>query len=110
MYADNMTKSMNKAIGETNRRRIIQSAHNEKYGITPTTVIKDIRDVIEATQIAEAQGEYDTLEAAMEADKGNIEKQIKKYEAEMRQAAKDLQFERAGQIRDILIKLQKRLK
>ena len=110
MYADNMTKSMNKAIGETNRRRIIQSAHNEKYGITPTTVIKDIRDVIEATQIAEAQGEYDTLEAAMEADKGNIEKQIKKYEDEMRQAAKDLQFERAGQIRDILIKLQKRLK
>ncbi|MBC8063087.1 MAG: excinuclease ABC subunit UvrB [Clostridiaceae bacterium] len=110
MYADNMTKSMNKAIGETNRRRAIQSEYNEKHGITPTTVIKDIREVIEATKIAEAEGEYDTLEAAMEADKGNIEKQIKKYEAEMRQAAKDLQFERAGQIRDILIKLQKRLK
>jgi excinuclease ABC subunit B len=110
MYADNMTKSMEKAIGETNRRRGIQSAYNEKHEITPTTVIKDIREVIEATKIAEAEGEYDTLEAAMEADKDNIEKQIKKYEAEMRQAAKDLQFERAGQIRDILIKLQKRLK
>jgi len=110
MYADNMTKSMTKAIGETNRRRKIQNAHNEKHGIIPTTVIKDIRDVIEATKVLEAEGEYDTLEAAMDADKSNIEKQIKKYEAEMRQAAKDLQFERAGQIRDILIKLQKRLK
>ncbi len=110
MYADKITKSMDKAIGETNRRRKIQMEYNEKNGITPTTVIKDIREVIEATKIAEAEGEYDTLEEAMEADKDNIEKMIKKYELEMKQAAKDLQFERAGQIRDIIFKLRKRLK
>ena len=55
MYADKMTKSMEKAIGETNRRRKIQKEYNEENGITPTTIIKDIREVIEATKVAEEE-------------------------------------------------------
>ena len=53
MYADNITKSMDKAIKETNRRREIQKEYNEKHGIVPTTIIKDVREIIEATKIAE---------------------------------------------------------
>jgi excinuclease ABC subunit B len=110
MYADVITKSMDKAISETNRRRKIQMEYNEKHGIIPTTVIKDIREIIEATKVSEEEAEYDTLEEAMEADKNNIEKLIKKHEEDMRHAAKDLQFERAAQLRDIILKLKKKLK
>ena len=53
MYADNITDSMEKAISETNRRREIQMEYNEEHGITPTTIIKGIRDIIEATKVAE---------------------------------------------------------
>jgi excinuclease ABC subunit B len=107
MYADNITKSMNKAISETNRRRAIQIEYNEKHGLVPTTVIKDIREIIEATKIAEEEAHYDSLEEAIEANNENIEKQIAKYEQEMSQAAKDLQFERAAQLRDMIYKLKK---
>ena len=58
MYADRMTDSMTKAISETERRRDIQRAHNEKYGITPMTIVKEIRDVIRATQVAEEAESY----------------------------------------------------
>lgn len=107
MYADVITKSMNKAIGETNRRRKIQMEYNEKNGIVPTTVIKDIREIIEATKIAEDEAKYDSLEEAIEANNENIQKLITKYEQEMSQAAKDLQFERAAQLRDMIYKLKK---
>jgi excinuclease ABC subunit B len=107
MYADVITKSMNKAIGETNRRRKIQMEYNEKNGIVPTTVIKDIREIIEATKIAEDEAQYDSLEEAIEANNENIQKLIAKYEQEMSQAAKDLQFERAAQLRDMIYKLKK---
>jgi excinuclease ABC subunit B len=107
MYADNITKSMNKAISETNRRRALQIEYNEKHGLVPTTVIKDIREIIEATKIAEEEAHYDSLEEAIEANNENIQKQIKKYEQEMSQASKDLQFERAAQLRDMIFKLKK---
>lgn len=107
MYADGITKSMDRAIGETNRRRKIQMEYNEKHGIVPQTVMKDIRDVIEATKIAEEEAEYNSLEEAIEANNENIEKLIAKYEQEMSQAAKDLQFERAAQLRDMIYKLKK---
>ena len=58
MYADRMTDSMTKAIGETERRREIQREYNEKHGITPTTIKKEIRDVIRATQVAEEAISY----------------------------------------------------
>ena len=107
MYADVVTKSMEKAIGETNRRRAIQIEYNEKNGMVPTTVIKGIRNIIEATKIAEEEAQYDSLEEAIEATNENIQKQIAKYEQEMSHAAKDLQFERAAQLRDMIYKLKK---
>ena len=58
MYADNITKSMNKALKETERRRVIQKEYNSKNGIVPTTIIKEVRDIIEATKIAEDVAEY----------------------------------------------------
>jgi excinuclease ABC subunit B len=110
MYADNITRSMEKAIGETNRRRKIQMEYNEKHGITPTTVMKDIREIIEITKVAEEGAEYNSLEEAIQANNENIEKLIAKYEQEMSQAAKDLQFERAAQLRDMIFKLKKEKK
>ncbi len=110
MYADVITKSMEKAIGETNRRRKIQIEYNEKNGITPTTVMKGIRDVIEITKVAEEQAEYNSLEEAIKANNENIDNLIAKYEQEMSQAAKDLQFERAAQLRDMVYKLKKEKK
>lgn len=107
MYADNITKSMEKAMYETNRRRKLQVEYNEKHGIVPQTIIKDIREVIEATMIAEEGAEYNSLEEAIQANNENIEKLIAKYEQEMSQAAKDLQFERAAQLRDTIFKLKK---
>lgn len=110
MYADNITRSMNKAIGETNRRRGIQTEYNEKHGIVPTTVIKDIREVIEATKIAETEAEYNSLEEAIKEDRNKIEEIIAKHEVEMKEAAKALQFERAAELRDLIAKLKKNLK
>lgn len=110
MYADNVTKSMAKAIAETNRRRKIQIAYNEERGITPTTIIKDIREVIGSIMVAEDEVVYETLEAAMEVNYEVTKKLMDKYEKEMKQAAKDLQFERAAQLRDIIYKLKKQIK
>lgn len=107
MYADVVTKSMDKAISETNRRRKIQMEYNEEHGIVPTTINKEIRNIIEATMIAEDEAKYDSLEEAIEGSNENIQKLIDKYEQEMSQAAKDLQFERAAQLRDMIFKLKK---
>lgn len=107
MYADFVTKSMEKAIGETNRRRKIQMEYNEKHGITPATIIKDIREIIEISEVAEEKAEYNSLEEAIEGNNENVEKLLEKYQNEMHQAAKDLQFERAAQLRDMIFKLKK---
>jgi excinuclease ABC subunit B len=110
MYADNITKSMAKAIAETNRRRKLQIDYNEENGITPTTIIKDIREVIGSITVAEDGVVYETLEAAMEVNYDETKKLMDRYEKEMKQAAKDLQFERAAQLRDIIYKLKKQIK
>lgn len=109
MYADDITDSMKRAIAETNRRRGIQMKYNEEHGIVPKTIIKDIRDIIEISSVAEEGAEYNTMEEAIEANKDNIEKTIVKLETEMKSAAKDLQFERAAQLRDQILKLKKQL-
>lgn len=106
MYADGITKSMEKAISETNRRRKIQMEYNEKNGITPKTIIKEIRDLIEVTY-EDQSGTYDTLEEAYTASKEKTEQQIDMLEAEMKQAAKELQFEQAAYLRDLIFKLKK---
>lgn len=109
MYADNITGSMDRAIKETNRRRKLQMEYNEKHGITPKTIKKEIRELIEITQVAEEKAEYESLEEAVKANNENIEKLIENFEKEMKQAAKDLQFERAAQLRDSIYKLKKKL-
>jgi excinuclease ABC subunit B len=110
MYGDNITRSMEKAINETNRRRKIQTQYNKEHNITPKTIVKEIRDVIESTKVEESIEQYDSLEEAMKANTNDIEALIEKYEEEMKLAAKDLQFERAGELRDIIFKLKKKLK
>lgn len=105
MYADNITRSMNTAISETNRRRAIQMKYNEENGITPQTIIKDIREVIEASKVAEESAEY-IISEEVEVSPKDKEKIIKKLEKEMKEAAKNLQFERAAELRDKLQKLK----
>ncbi|MCJ7688964.1 MAG: UvrB/UvrC motif-containing protein, partial [Clostridiaceae bacterium] len=91
-------------------RRKIQMDFNEKNDITPTTIMKDIREVIGAVTVAEDEVVYETLEAAMEANYEETKKLMDRYENEMKQAAKDLQFERAAELRDIIYKLKKQIK
>lgn len=105
MYADNITKSMNKAIKETERRREIQKKYNEDHGITPTTIIKEVRDIIEATKVAEDTVVYNTDENK-KISKKDLDKIIREYTDEMTLAAKNLQFERAAELRDIINKLK----
>lgn len=110
MYADNITKSMDKSIKETERRRVIQMEYNEEHGITPTTVIKGVRDIIEATKVSEEKESYETeVKKAVKKDIP-IEKLIEQYEEEMKEAAKNLQFERAAELRDIIKDLKKNTK
>ncbi|PHA01502.1 excinuclease ABC subunit B [Bacillus pseudomycoides] len=107
MYADRITKSMEIAINETKRRRQIQEAYNEKHGITPKTIQKGVRDVIRATMAAE---DTETYEAAPLTSKKMTKKErenvIAKMEAEMKEAAKALDFERAAELRDLLLELK----
>ncbi|MBS4205078.1 excinuclease ABC subunit UvrB [Lederbergia citrea] len=104
MYADKMTDSMEKAISETKRRRSIQEEYNRKHGITPTTIQKDIRDVIRATVAAEETSEYETKYKKL--TKKEKEKLISSMEKEMKEAAKALDFERAAQLRDAILELK----
>lgn len=107
MYGDKMTDSMEKAIGETERRRTIQIAYNEKHGITPQTIRKKVRDVIEATKVAEQKSSYLTgAEAVDKMSKKERQSLIQRLEAEMKDAAKNLQFERAAELRDALLELK----
>ncbi|MBW9150855.1 excinuclease ABC subunit UvrB [Clostridium estertheticum] len=110
MYADRITKSMKKAMDETTRRRKLQMKYNEEHDIVPTTIVKDIRDVIGSITVAEDEEVYETLEAAKEANYDETKKLMDKYENEMKQAAKDLHFEKAAQLRDIIYKLKKQIK
>lgn len=110
MYADNITKSMDKSIKETERRRVIQMEYNEEHNITPTTVIKGVRDIIEATKVSEEKENYES-EVKKAAKKDIlVEKLIEQYEEEMKEAAKNLQFERAAELRDIIKDLKENSK
>lgn len=105
MYADRITKSMEKAIMETMRRRKLQEEFNELHGITPTTIKKSVRDVIEASKIAEDGEKYgsDKIQKYTEDEKKHL---IKKLEGEMFLAAESLQFERAAELRDRIKELK----
>lgn len=106
MYADKMTDSMTKAISETKRRREIQEEHNERHGVTPMTIQKDIRNVIRATQAAEDTETYASKTKGKKMSKQERQKLIMNLEAEMKEAAKSLDFERAAELRDALFELK----
>ncbi|MCY7779215.1 excinuclease ABC subunit UvrB [Bacillus haynesii] len=108
MYADKITNSMEIAINETKRRREQQEAYNEKHGITPKTINKKIRDVIRATHAAEEQEEYQVKEEPKlsKMTKKEREKVIAQMESDMKEAAKALDFERAAELRDLLLELK----
>ncbi|MFD1678172.1 excinuclease ABC subunit UvrB [Alicyclobacillus fodiniaquatilis] len=106
MYADKITDSMRIAIDETNRRRQKQLAYNEANNVVPMTIRKAVRDVIESTKIAETSEDYiASAEKAQTMSKKERKALIARLEAEMRQAAKDLEFERAAQLRDMITEL-----
>lgn len=105
MYADNITKSMDIAISETKRRREIQDEYNKEHNITPTTIKKDIRDLIAVTKVAEENDTYKIDKEEITAD--DIQKIIINLEEEMYRAAEVLDFERAAVLRDQLKKLKR---
>ncbi len=121
-YADKITDSMQRTIDETNRRRTIQMAYNEKHGIVPKTVLKSREEIMKSGSIldirgAEANAYIETEEVSVAADpiiqymsREQLEKTIKETEKRMRAAAKDLDFITAAQIRDELFALKKQLK
>jgi len=112
MYADKITDSMDRAIRETERRRKIQTAYNAAHGITPETVRKAVREVIEATRAAEPKAPYEA--GAPGGGKRMTKAQLKKYiatlEKEMKEAARRLDFEQAAQFRDMIIELRLELR
>ncbi|MDD4239119.1 MAG: excinuclease ABC subunit UvrB [Desulfotomaculaceae bacterium] len=110
MYADRITDSMQRAIRETERRRSIQVEYNQKHGITPETVRKSVRAVIEATRAAEPKALYEINASGKKMTKAKLKQHIASLEKEMRDAARDLAFERAAQLRDMIIELRLQLR
>ena len=108
MYADVMTDSMRNAIDETNRRREIQEAYNEEHGITPTTIKKAVRDLI-AVSRAVAETEVKLKKDPESMSGKELKNLISQLEKQMRQAAADLNFEQAAELRDKMIELKKNL-
>ena len=97
MYADTISDAMDKAIKETRRRRSIQEAYNKEHGIVPKTVVKEIRDLI-SNEVKD--------ESKEKLSKKESREMMQKVENEMRKAAKELDFERAMQLRDILFEMK----
>lgn len=108
MYCDKISPAMKAAMDETERRRQIQNDYNQAHGIVPKTVKKDIRSVIEATKVAEDPAEYEGR-SPLEMTRKELKDYVKKLEKEMKQAAADLQFERAAQLRDMLFEYKTRM-
>jgi excinuclease ABC subunit B len=109
MYADRITESMNAALAETERRRATQEAYNRAHGITPESIKKSIREVLGSVY----ERDYYTVEVAREPEEvyestEALEERIKTLEAEMREAAKRLDFERAAELRDRIKALKKK--
>jgi excinuclease ABC subunit B len=106
MYADKITDAMRTAIDETNRRREVQGAYNEKHGIKPRQIIKEIRDLTESVRQS-AQPEAAAKEKSMaDLSKLELDQAIKDLERQMKQAAKELEFEKAAMLRDQVIELR----
>jgi excinuclease ABC subunit B len=114
MYADVMTESMKAAIGETDRRRGIQERHNAEKGITPLTIVKEIRDINDrlrvAAEVSAPYGEVGGRGRDLDgASKAQVEQLVARLEAEMRAAARELEFERAAALRDEIQQIRLRV-
>lgn len=112
MYAEDVTGSMHRAIEETNRRRRLQKEFNAKHGITPASVTKAVRDVIESKKVSETKARYNVHRTAKAAESMPLDKLmilLADMERDMKRAAKDLDFETAAAIRDEIARLKKLL-
>ena len=107
MYGDRITDSMRRAIDETDRRRAVQEAYNVEHGITPTTIQKKVRELIQTTKVAESPTPYTTKEIKKLGKKETLAL-ITKLEKDMRAAAKALEYERAAELRDMIFELRER--
>lgn len=108
MYCDGISQAMRIAIDETERRRRIQDEYNRENGVTPQSVRKAVRSVIEATRVAEDEEKYEG-KSPLELTKKELKDYIGRLETEMKQAAEDLQFERAAQLRDTIFEYKAKL-
>jgi excinuclease ABC subunit B len=109
MYADTMTDSMQRAINETNRRRKIQMEYNEANAITPTSIQKGVRNILETMKVAEEGAGYTIAGETVPVEEKDVQAMLLKLEKEMKEAARALQFERAAYLRDRIQELKKRL-
>ena len=109
LYADKMTDSMKRAIGETERRRAKQKAYNEAHGITPKSVKKEVRDIIDGVYRPDAPSREDIAENVGSMTEKELSARIKKLEKEMFEYAKNLDFEKAAAVRDKLAELKSRV-
>ncbi len=107
MYAREITPSMQQAISETERRREMQLSFNREHHITPRTIVKSIRAPLEATKVKEDSAQYLSSERVRALGKNERDKLRRELEKEMKQASRDLEFERAAELRDIIFELQK---
>lgn len=106
MYADNMTDSMQTTIDETERRREIQQAFNEEHNITPKTIKKDVPDLISIAKVDNEDGEGLTEEKIKNLSQAERREMIETMKFEMKQAAKNLEFEKAAQLRDVVMEIK----
>ncbi|GAB2497616.1 excinuclease ABC subunit UvrB [Alkalibacterium psychrotolerans] len=106
MYADRITDSMKKAIDETERRRTIQKEYNEKHGITPTTIKKAVRDLIKISSVVEDEEKDLSEETIKQLSREERNELIETMELEMKEAAKNLEFEKAADLRDVVMELK----
>jgi excinuclease ABC subunit B len=110
MYADTMTRSMRAAIDETYRRRAIQIEHNEKHGIVPRGIVKEIKDLTDRVRaVAEEQATYAAGKPGIIAEipRDELMRMIKELEGQMKAAARDLEFEKAALLRDQIVELRR---
>ena len=106
MYADRITRSMSFAIDETERRRAVQEQYNEEHGITPTTISKGVSDLISISEIVDDMDGDFSIENISKLSRDEKRELIETLELEMRHAAKELEFEKAANLRDVMLELQ----